>query len=401
MAPAHQRRGPVADGGMTVDGTLGPMDILLLTWNFPPVRGGIETFLDRWSVGLRGRGHPVRVVTAGGADPAPRPWVVRPSRPGMTAYIAASFLLGARLARERRPEVVAAGNIASAPAALAIARRQRCPWVLFVYGAELVRPGWLVPLVVRLFLRCADLVVTISEASRRLAVQAGAPPERLVVIPPGADLPPPPPDRADPYPGRRVLLTVGRLIRRKGVLEFVEHVMPRLVRRQDNVLLVVVGDDARASLIHRGEPMRARIADAVLRLGLDHHVQLLGAVGDEDLGRLYGRADLFVLPCIEIPGDVEGFGIVLIEAALAGVPALATRVGGIPDAVHDGHTGVLVAPGDWTAMADAAIRLLTDEPLRRRMGEAARARAEADFVWPAVIRRHEEVLRALAARVRR
>lgn len=374
------------------------LDVLVLSWNFPPVRGGIETLVEHVVAGLRERGHRVRVVTAHAAV-APEPDVWRAPRPGLVGYLATSFLEGRRRVRSSRPDVLIASSIVSAPAAAWISGRCRAPWALYTYGAELAPRGWLPGELLRGWLRRPDRIVTISAGVQNLLAAAGAPMDRVVIIPPGADPPArPPPDAPDPYPGRQVLLSVGRLIRRKGVLEFVDRVMPELVRRRPGALLLVVGDDARASLLHHGEKMRAQIEAAIRARSLENHVRLLGSLPDVELGALYRRADLFVMPGLDLPGDVEGFGIVLVEAALAGVPALATRTGGIPDAVADGETGILTAPGDWTALVDAADRLLGDDELRRRMGRAAEARARREFVWPVLIRRHEEMLRSLVFR---
>ncbi|NCC52832.1 MAG: glycosyltransferase, partial [Spartobacteria bacterium] len=100
--------------------------------------------------------------------------------------------------------------------------------------------------------------------------------------------------------------------------------------------------------------------------------------------------------CLEIPGDVEGFGIVFSEAALAGAPGVATTVGGIPEAVADGETGLLVAPGDFAALGAAVGRLLDDEGLRNQLAANGARRARALFSWQVTTRAYEEVFRKAA-----
>ena len=168
--------------------------------------------------------------------------------------------------------------------------------------------------------------------------------------------------------------------------------MPELVRRRPSLLLLIVGEDAHQSLVHSREGMRARIEAATRRYGLERHVELLGAVSDEALVALYRRADLFVLPALDLPNDVEGFGIVFLEAALASVPAVSTRVGGIPDAVEDDRTGVLVEAGDWAAMSRCIATLLDDRTRRAELGRAAEERARRQFAWPVIVERYESVL---------
>jgi phosphatidylinositol alpha-1,6-mannosyltransferase len=178
-------------------------------------------------------------------------------------------------------------------------------------------------------------------------------------------------------------MTVGRLIRRKGVLDFVQHVMPEVVRAIPEVCYVIVGDDARFSLVHK-ERMRDRIQQTIENNGLHENVILAGAVPDDDLHRLYFCTDVFVLPCLDIPGDVEGFGIVFSEAALAGAASLATRVGGIPEAVLHEKTGVLVEPGDFQALSREAVLLLRDTDRRRKLAAAGAKRARREFSWPVI-----------------
>jgi len=168
-------------------------------------------------------------------------------------------------------------------------------------------------------------------------------------------------------------------------------VLPKLVAADPSVLYLVVGGDATASLAHR-ERLSDKIRSRIEELGLAEHAVLLGQRSDDELVALYRRADLFVLPVLEIPGDIEGFGIVFLEAALGSTTSVSTRVGGIPDAVADGETGLLVAPGDPNAMAAAISQLLADDELRERLARRAETRARSEFGWDAVSARLAKVL---------
>jgi phosphatidylinositol alpha-1,6-mannosyltransferase len=121
---------------------------------------------------------------------------------------------------------------------------------------------------------------------------------------------------------------------------------------------------------------------------------LLGKIPDEDLLRLYFLADIFILPCLDIPGDVEGFGIVFAEAALAGAASVATRVGGIPEAVQDEVTGLLAEPGDFKGLVERIARLLTNESERKRLAEAGARRARAELAWPVIIQAYVDLFSA-------
>jgi phosphatidylinositol alpha-1,6-mannosyltransferase len=128
---------------------------------------------------------------------------------------------------------------------------------------------------------------------------------------------------------------------------------------------------------------RDRLARRATRAGLGDRFHLLGRVPDDDLPGLYATADVFAMCCRDRWGglEAEGFGIVFLEAAACGVPAVAGRSGGAWEAVEDGVTGFVVDPLDAGAVAAALERLLTDPALRRRMGDAARARVENSFAY--------------------
>ncbi len=380
------------------------MNLLLLTWNFPPAVGGMEAMMDHLFRGLRRRGHSVQAVTTRG-NGEPMEDVHRAPRPGVPAYLLFSFFRGWTLCRKQRPDFILCGSVLSAPAGWLLSVLFRVPWGVPLYGSDLLAGGRAYRLLLRFLLRRARRLFPISRFTRSLAEQLGVDTRRAVLIPPGVDVHP---FEQEPAEGaetlltlcenRRILLTAGRLVRRKGVLEFVRDAMPELIRRFPDLLFLVVGDDGAQSLIHKKEGMRRQIEDVIRRQGLEHQVRLLGRLPDRDLIRLYFHADVFVLPGLDLPGDVEGFGIVFSEAALAGVPAVATRTGGVPDAIEDGQTGLLVPPGDTPAIVEAVSSLLRDDEKRRRMGRAAAQRARDTLAWEVIVGRYDQAIRdALAS----
>lgn len=379
------------------------MKILMLSWNYPPAVGGMEHMLFQLHTGLARRGHRLVLLTAhhtGACDNAVAGPIHRAPRPGALAFLRFAFIRGWREIRRERPDVIFAGSLVSGPASWLLSRLFRIPYVVPAYGSDLLVPNRLYQLMARIVLRGARRVFPISEHTKRLALSRGARAERTVLITPGVDVPDldagiPPESLARwraATAGRRVLLSVCRLVRRKGVLEFVRDVMPAIVARHPSARLLVVGDDAGGSLIHR-EKMTDQIRAAIRERGLDDAVHLLGRVSDEDLRAIYACAELFVMPVLDLPHDVEGFGIVLLEAGLVRVPSVATRVGGIPDAVEDGATGILVPAGDPAAMAEAVLRMLDNDALRRRMGQAAADRACNAFRWDVIVNRYDRALR--------
>ena len=371
------------------------MKVLLLSWNFPPTLGGIEYVVGNLYAGIARAGHEVEVVTAAGPD-LPEGKGVHRARGGggLVSYLWFALCRGWSMCRAERPDIIVCGTVTTSPVAFLLSIRFRRPFLILVHGSDVLHEGWMYRRVSRCLFRRAHRLAANSGSTRGLLTEAGIPADRVEVIHPGVDIAAyaaePASGAEDLLPhleGRRMLLSVGRLIHRKGLLEFVRDVMPGLVGRFPDLSLVIVGDDARDSLVH-GERMRARIGEAARHAGLEGVVHLAGIRPAQDVVRLFYRADVFVLPCLDVPGDSEGFGIVFLEAALAGTPSVSTRVGGIPDAVLDGETGLLVEPGRPEVMAEAITRLLEDAPLRERLARRGAERARTHFSWDVVTARY-------------
>lgn len=186
------------------------------------------------------------------------------------------------------------------------------------------------------------------------------------------------------------MLSVGRLTRRKGLAEFVERNLPAIVAALPEARLVVIGSDASDAVRVQGESELARIVIAAGAVGVEHAVLLLPPCDDAALAEAYQAADVLVFPVRQMAGDVEGFGMVAIEAAAHGLPTVAYAVGGVTDAVAPGRSGDLVPPGDDAKFGAATLAYLRsgDRPARRA---AARAFAGCfgwerfgDDVWAAI-----------------
>ena len=156
-----------------------------------------------------------------------------------------------------------------------------------------------------------------------------------------------------------ILLTVGRLVPRKGVRWLVTEVLPRLAERRADWIYLVVGEG----------PERQAIAEAARRdQRVAQRVHLLGQISDDELRTAYAAADLFVMPNVPVPGDSEGFGIVHLEARAAGLPVVAADIEGISESFISGEDGWLVPAGDAAAFVDAIDRGLRPGPDPRRSG---------------------------------
>jgi phosphatidyl-myo-inositol dimannoside synthase len=178
----------------------------------------------------------------------------------------------------------------------------------------------------------------------------------------------------------KTILFVGRLIERKGV----SHLIRALgsVRKRTPVRLVVIGDG----------PERTRLERLAQDLGLRDQVEFRGRVSDDELRKAYAAAAAFVLPSVlDARQDTEGLGVVLLEAMNYSVPVVASDIGGITDIVQHERTGLLVPPGDETALAGALTRVLTDRALSDRLGAAGLRALGESFSWERIVGRWEAV----------
>jgi phosphatidylinositol alpha-1,6-mannosyltransferase len=153
-----------------------------------------------------------------------------------------------------------------------------------------------------------------------------------------------------------MLLSVGRLSARKGLREFVAQALPRVVEARPDAMLLIVGD-VPSQALHAEAQTPASIQVVADAAGVGQHVLFLGKVSDDELAAIYKAAGVHVFPVRDTPGDPEGFGMVAVEAAAHGLPTVAFATGGVVDAVADGQSGYLVPSGDYTAFADAVLKV--------------------------------------------
>ena len=178
-----------------------------------------------------------------------------------------------------------------------------------------------------------------------------------------------------------VICSVGRQVRRKGHAWFAGSVMPGL---PGDVHLWLVGEG----------PEAAAIDAAAARAGAAARVRRLGAISDQRLKALYRGADLFVMPNIPVPDDIEGFGLVLLEANLNGLPVVAADLEGVGEVVRDGVNGRLAPPGDADAFATAILKLRDDPRERQRLALKAETHVRHGYSWDSVAERQRGLLMA-------
>ena len=218
-------------------------------------------------------------------------------------------------------------------------------------------------------LRKATRISVVSGFARDLLLQHFPAATGKVVISPGAlrtDLPPATAGTPGRKSSRIIVLTVARLNPRKGQLQVI-HALKALPREQQaQIEYWVVG-------AHNKENYAAQLTAAAGDAGFP--VEFLGDIPEEKLGEIYRQADIFAMTSMPFKHSVEGFGLVYLEAGAHGLPVVANLIGGVPEAVEDEVTGLLVKPGDVPALTAAFSRLIADPALRQRLGARGRARA--------------------------
>ena len=219
----------------------------------------------------------------------------------------------------------------------------------------------------------ATLIVTISDYSlEKIQKYYGIDASKVRIVPNGVDVekfkPTENPTAVKQQFGlsnELCVLFVGSLIPRKG-LPFLVEAAKKIVKEKADTKFLIVGDG----------PLKPQLTTSLESANLLGNFQFLGNLRDDALSAVYGCADVFVLPSIQ-----EGQGIVLLEAQASGKPVVGFDVGGVNEAVRNGETGLLVKRGDSGELADALLRLLSDKPLREKMGANGRGFVTENFTW--------------------
>lgn len=376
--------------------------VLLVTNDFPPRRGGIQSYLEAFVDQLVQDGSHQLTVYApkwkgaeefdANAAAVQGYTVVRHPNTLMVPEPTVATRMR-RLIDEHQPDSVWFG--AAAPLALLgpVARRAGASRIVAsTHGHEV---GWSMLPVARSALRRigddADVVTFVSRYTRGRFASAFGPHAALEHLPPGVDI-----DRFRPDPaararlrdrygldGRPVVVCLSRLVPRKGQ-DMLIRAMPTIRQQVPEAALVIVGGGPYAETLHK----------LAHRHGVGEHVIFTGGVPGAELPAHHAMADVFAMPCRTRGAglDVEGLGIVYLEASACGVPVVAGTSGGAPETVLDGETGLVVDGTDVAAVASAVTDLLADPARAAAMGVAGRHWAVDHWQWRAKGARLAELL---------
>ena len=378
-----------------------PLRLLVLTELFLPTKGGTAVWFAE--VYRRLGGKEIHIVTAdvpGAADvDADHPNTIHRLNLKRVSWLKPESLMmywrflsvSLRLALRHRFTAVHAGRVLpEGLVAWLVARIVRIPVVIYAHGEEITtwrQPGKFKAM--RFAYRHADKVVANSEFTYEQLLKLGVAPERIEIINPGVDT-----ERYKPglpcddlkasiglATGQKVILSVGRLSRRKG-FDMVIRSLPELLKK---------GLDVQYALIGVGED-RGYLEGLARELKVSERVHLLGHVAIEDLPRWYNACDVFAMPNREIDGDTEGFGMVFIEASACRKASVAGIAGGTGAAVEHGITGLRVDGNSAHDVSEALSDILANDENAIRMGQKGYMRALKKFSWGAIAMKTKAML---------
>ena len=360
--------------------------LLFATIDFPPELGGIQRVVGELANGMVADWD-VTVVAprASGASVHDEsvPFRVCRTRQSWADARTSVLLEMSRIAYRERADLLVAAHVNTLPS-LVLASNRR-PIALILYGSELWAPR--TRFLTRVLGRRVTKALAISRFTAAEAVKAGIPPARISVTPLGADIPQAKPTEKLPdslglqHNGsfKPFLLSISRLTERHKGHDIVIRALPTILRHFPDVCYVVAGD----GWLARNLEVLAE------REGVAHAVRFVGTVDEPTKAALLSTCTAFVMVSRELrrPALFEGFGIVYIEAALAGRPSIAGASGGTADAVVDGETGLLVNPTSVSEVVAAILRLLDHPEYADRLGQQARDRAASNFTWAKAVSR--------------
>lgn len=320
---------------------------------------------------------------------------------GFVALKSTSYLLNMLFslpgkARKFDADIILFSSMVTASLAYFIKNRVDVPMVTINHGRDVTLPVGIYQKFVPKVFRSLNGVISVSQATRKECIKRGMDHQKGVALANGFNfsaiesLPEKQQSRAAlqqqfgiPLDDKKMLLTVGRMVRRKGHEWFINKVLPQIT---SNVIYVTVGDG----------PELENIKQAAEKFSEPARIFLLGRQPDKVLQQAYVAADLFIMPNIPVEGDMEGFGIVLLEANMAKTPAVASDLEGIKDVISDGNNGFKIPVFD-----DEKFAAIIDEVLQgdlEHLSEQTRTFVKEQFTWQRVARNYTDFLEKVIAR---
>lgn len=359
------------------------MKTLLFTLEYPPFRGGVANYYGNL-VKYWPEPNDISVLRNNNGR------LINDKLPFLK-WLPAYFALRRKIKQEKTGHILVGQILPLGTVSLIYHKFYKIKYSIILHGMDLAyalkrpRKKWLV----KKILRQAEKIICTNNYTAEMARQIfpGIEPKLALVNPGVENL-----TASNPQLIKRlkekynlenkiILLSVGRLVKRKG-FDKVVKVMPAVLKQRPNLVYVILG---------AGEEIN-NLKSQISNLKLEKNIIIIAGATDDEKNLWYNLCDIFIMTSKNIAGDFEGFGIVYLEANLAGKPVIAGRSGGVADSVIDGQTGLMVNPENINEIADAVIKLAENPNFRQRLGEQGRVRAIKEFNWEKQINKIYKVI---------
>lgn len=355
------------------------INILFLTRKFPPTTGGMEKVAYELYRCLSKRAN-VTLLKWGGANK----WL---------PLVLPSFILKSIwFLMSKKYQIIYLQDGLLSPLGL-ILKIFKKKVIITIHGKDITYKNSFYQFLIPRCLKRLDKIICVSNEIKRRCIERGIPKEKTVVVPNGI---------SDEFyisedkkslskklnlffkiKDKIIFLSVGRLVEKKGIHWFVEKVVPKILEKMNNFVYLIVGDGR----------LRKKIEKIITKYNLKDFVVMLGRVDDEKLKLLYNVSDIFIMPNIRVEGDVEGFGIVALEASSCELPVVASNLEGIKAAVKNAKNGFLVKPNNVTDFVSKIVELSDKEEERKEFGKKARKFTLEHYGWEKVANKYLEVFK--------
>jgi len=353
------------------------MNLLFITRKYPPVIGGMEKFSFNFYTYIS-KLTPTKLIA------------LRKSQKHLPFFFISS-LMKALFISKKNVDIIHIGDALLSPVGVLLKITKKIPVTVTVYGLDLIFPNKIYQFIIPKCLKRLDKIICISQETKNECIKRGIKPESCIVIPVGLetfhqvqnvdkrmlmeDL------IHKNINNKKILLSVGRLIERKGIPYFLKNIFPLIREEYPEIIYLIVGSGK------LGNQIKFMIAE----LGFENNVYLIENANDLLLNSLYQVSDIFVMPNIPVKGDMEGFGIVLLEAGSAGLPVVASNIEGIKDAIIDKQTGFLIDPFDKEEYIKILLDLLKDDDKRLLIGLKGKEIIKLTYNWEKISKKYLDV----------
>jgi glycosyltransferase involved in cell wall biosynthesis len=283
---------------------------------------------------------------------------------------------------------------------------KRKPIVLKIHGLDITFDNSFYQFFIPKFIKKADRIICISNATKKECIKRNIRAEKCVVISIGIEMPKISKTKEElrkivihktkiNLGRKKIILSVGALVERKGFHWFIKYVITELLKKRNDFIYLIAGGSA-----YKGKmadiSYHAKLISFIKNNHIGSHVKILGRIDDKLIQMLYSCADLYIMPNIPIPGDMEGFGIVAIEASSYGLPVIASKVEGIKEAICDEKNGFLVDPLNTNQYIRLINEFLDSKEKRKNFGQKAKNFTSKNYNWSKIIQEYISTFNSLS-----